>query len=284
MAGWTKLFASIVTSSVWCEPHATVRVWVAMLATADADGVVEGSLPGFANLARVSIDEMRAAVATLSGPDPDSRTPDHEGRRIEVLAGGWRILNYAQYRERGQAKEGSRAPYMRSYRASLRDGVTRNGKVLRVTQKKEERGEKRENVQRTIPAPDGASSAGADRGAVDRVFAAWRSATGKATAKFTTARRDLIRRRLREHGEPTLLSAIAGNKASPFHQGDNDRNRKYDSLELILRNAEKIEGFAELARASSPPAESAATEERWERGKQFLREHPAAAAAVAGKR
>ncbi len=26
MAGWTKLFSSIVTSSVWCEDHSTVRV------------------------------------------------------------------------------------------------------------------------------------------------------------------------------------------------------------------------------------------------------------------
>ncbi len=139
MTGWTKLFSSIVTSSVWCEPHATVRVWVAMLATKDADGVVEGSIPGFANLARVTIDEMRAAVATLSAPDPDSRTPDHQGRRIEVISGGWKILNHAAYRERGQAKEGSRAPYMRAYRARKRTDdvtadVTRNSSALRVTQ------------------------------------------------------------------------------------------------------------------------------------------------------
>jgi hypothetical protein len=53
MSGWTKLFSSIVTSSIWIEPNATLRVWVALLATADADGLVEGSVPGFANLARV---------------------------------------------------------------------------------------------------------------------------------------------------------------------------------------------------------------------------------------
>ena len=117
MSGWTKLFSSIVTSSVWCEDHATVRVWVAMLAVGDADGIVEGSLPGFANLARVTVEEMRAAVDKLSSPDPDSRTPDHEGRRIEAIEGGWRILNHGRYREKAQAKEGSRAPYFRDYRA-----------------------------------------------------------------------------------------------------------------------------------------------------------------------
>ena len=34
------------------------------------------------------IDTARAAVAKLSSPDPDSRTPDYEGRRIETIEGG----------------------------------------------------------------------------------------------------------------------------------------------------------------------------------------------------
>ncbi len=141
MSGWTKLFSSIVTSSVWCEDHATVRVWIALLALADAHGRVEGSVPGLANLCRVTDDQMRAALAKFCGPDPDSRTPDHEGRRLAPIPGGWQILNYAVYRERAQEKQGSRAPYMRDYRKKHDGGgaVTRNKPVLRVTQKREER-------------------------------------------------------------------------------------------------------------------------------------------------
>lgn len=100
MAGFTKLFSSIVTSTVWCEDNATLRVWIAMLAMADARGKVEGSVPGFAHLARVTVDEMRRALDILGGPDPDSRTPDNDGRRIEAITGGWRIFNYELYRER----------------------------------------------------------------------------------------------------------------------------------------------------------------------------------------
>ncbi len=118
--GFVKLFSSIVTSSIWCEDDATLRVWVAMLATANIDGVVEGSVPGFANLSRVGIPACEAAILKLSSPDPYSRTKDHEGRRIEEIPGGWRILNYRQYRERAQDKDGSRAPYMRSRRAQAR--------------------------------------------------------------------------------------------------------------------------------------------------------------------
>lgn len=156
MSGWTKLFSSIVTSSVWVAPNPILRVWIAMLATADAEGLVEGSVPGFANLARVTTKQMRRAVDTLSSPDPNSRTPDFEGRRIEAIEGGWRILNYQPYRERGQGKEGSRAPYYRAYRrrkatVAQQETVTRNSrnrkrtsKMLRVTKRREERGERTE--------------------------------------------------------------------------------------------------------------------------------------------
>ena len=121
LAGYSKLFASIVTSSVWMEDDATLRVWVAMLATCDSDGLVQGSIPGFANLARVSVEQMEHAIERLSAPDRYSRTPDFEGRRIEAFEGGWRILNYPKYREEAQAKEGSNAPAMRAYRKRKRE-------------------------------------------------------------------------------------------------------------------------------------------------------------------
>jgi len=125
LTGFSKLFASIVTSSVWCEDHVTLRVWIAMLATCDAEGLVQGSVPGFASLAKVTNEEMEHAVARLSAPDRYSRTPDHQGRRIEPFEGGWRVLNYLKYREVAQAKEGSNAPAMRAYRKRKREEAFR---------------------------------------------------------------------------------------------------------------------------------------------------------------
>jgi hypothetical protein len=145
--GFTKLFSSIVTSSVWVEDDKTLRVWIAMLALSDSDGIVEGSVPGFANLCRVSVDEMRRALEVLSSPDPDSRTPDNDGRRIEAILGGWQILNYTLYRERGQAKDGSRAPYYRAYRRNKSATVAQHKPVARNTEA-EERREKREERRR----------------------------------------------------------------------------------------------------------------------------------------
>jgi hypothetical protein len=118
-----------------------------MLALANANGVVEGSIPGLANICRVTVEECHKAIEILSSPDVYSRNPENEGRRIESSAGGWVILNYGIYREKPQDKEGSAATRMRRYRAKKKDcnalhfPVTRR---LHVTQMKEERRQKTE--------------------------------------------------------------------------------------------------------------------------------------------
>ena len=105
MSGYTKLFSSILQSTIWCESSDTRVVWITMLAMADRDGVVEGSVPGLARTAGVDRDDAEAALASFLAPDRDSRTKEHEGRRIEVIDGGWRILNYEKYRERASKED-----------------------------------------------------------------------------------------------------------------------------------------------------------------------------------
>lgn len=95
---YTKLFHSILDSSIWQESHQTRIVWVTMLAMADQHGEVQAAIPGLAKRAGVTIAEAEQAIATLSAPDNYSRTPDHEGRRIAKIDGGWEILNHAKYR------------------------------------------------------------------------------------------------------------------------------------------------------------------------------------------
>lgn len=71
-----------------------------MLSLCERDGKVFSSLPGLAGLARVSREEIEDAINYLSSPDPDSNTPDFEGRRIEKIEDGWIILNYAKFRSK----------------------------------------------------------------------------------------------------------------------------------------------------------------------------------------
>lgn len=99
MSGYTKLFSSIIHSTIWREPPHIKVVWVTMLALADQDGEVNASIPGLADAARVSIPECEEALQLFMSPDPYSRTPDNDGRRIEPVPGGWKILNHGVYRE-----------------------------------------------------------------------------------------------------------------------------------------------------------------------------------------
>lgn len=100
MGGYVKVFGSILKSTVWRLPLATKVVWMTMLADCDRDGIVEASIPGLADLAKVTVEQCEAAILCFMAPDTYSRTKDFEGRRIEEIDGGWRILNYEKYRDK----------------------------------------------------------------------------------------------------------------------------------------------------------------------------------------
>lgn len=97
---YNKLFAKIVDSSIWLESDATRLVWLTMIAVMDEDGFVSMASPiNLARRANVSVPKCHSAIAVLEAPDPHSSDPDHEGRRIEHVPGGWVVLNATKYRE-----------------------------------------------------------------------------------------------------------------------------------------------------------------------------------------
>ena len=110
---YTKLFSSITESTVWGEQYSTRIVWVALLAMADAQGHVYGSVPGLARRANVTQDEAETALAAFLSPDPHSRTPDDDGRRIAKIDGGWSLTTHAKYRAIRNAAE--RAEYKQQW-------------------------------------------------------------------------------------------------------------------------------------------------------------------------
>ncbi len=105
MSGYTKLFSSILASTVWREDNDTRIVWITMLAMADKNGLVEASVPGLADFARVPIQRARKALEKLSDRDPDSRSKTDDGRRIRETDGGWIITNHSKYRAKMGADE-----------------------------------------------------------------------------------------------------------------------------------------------------------------------------------
>ncbi|MDD5000130.1 MAG: hypothetical protein PHO55_03990 [Thiomonas arsenitoxydans] len=65
----------------------------------NADGRVPSSRSGLMRAANISQVEFDIALNVLESPDPDSRSPEHDGRRVEKIEGGWLILNYKKYRQ-----------------------------------------------------------------------------------------------------------------------------------------------------------------------------------------
>ena len=118
MSGFTKLFSTLVTSTIWSEDDKTRILWITMLALTDRFGVVPASVPGLAKIAGMTTEECEASIEKLMSPDKHSRTKDHEGRRIVAVDGGWRILNYQKYREMGRSAE--RTEYLRFKQAERR--------------------------------------------------------------------------------------------------------------------------------------------------------------------
>ena len=100
---YTKLFASILDSSLWSQAAYVCKLFVTMLAMADREGYVFASRVGLIRRAVLTDVETDTALAILEAPDPESsdllRNPENQGRRVEQVSGGWRILNYCYYRE-----------------------------------------------------------------------------------------------------------------------------------------------------------------------------------------
>lgn len=118
---YAKVFGSLLDSTVWRLDDGDRLIWITMLVMADRDGIVESSVPGLADRARVSRERCEHALAVLSAPDPDSRTKADEGRRIREVDGGWQIVNYEKYRDKATAEESRAKAAERQRRKRDRD-------------------------------------------------------------------------------------------------------------------------------------------------------------------
>ncbi len=152
--GYTKLFSEIVMSTVWREKDTTRLVWITMLALRNRHHIVEGSVPGLADCARVSIEACRAALRVLSGPDPDSRSQEFEGRRIQSVDGGWWIVNGEKYRRKMSQDERreKNAIYQKQHR-ERKKAVSTPVDISAMSAQTEEETETKKKIDRTLARP-----------------------------------------------------------------------------------------------------------------------------------
>lgn len=118
---------------------------------------------------------------------------------------------------------------------------------------------------------------------VVEVFSHWKTIMGHKRAQMDLKRAQVIKDRLRDgYTVEDLCLAVEGCASSAFHMGENDRRMVYDSITLILRDADHTDKFiamGELARKKIEAMEqrkeneqkAAPTEEEKERVRELLK-------------
>jgi hypothetical protein len=222
MSGYAKLFSEIVESSIWDEDSNTCKVWITLLALADSEGFIRGSPGWLAKRSRVDVDTVDKALTKFQSPDPFSRTPGKEGRRLETTPDGWVIINYAYYRDQDgkELSKDDRRSYqrewMRKKRAELKSSecqqvstgvntcqpsASASASVLFQGKEVQKEGEITfEQAMSRVPIHT-SESIGPHTDFAKMVFESWDSVDGKNGAGVSCRFEKLLKKRWIEEGE-----------------------------------------------------------------------------------
>lgn len=124
-----KLFVQMYDGTLGTKgPWEALVTFQQLVILADAHGNVDMTAEAIARRTTIPLEVIKTGLQGLTEPDPDSRTPDEEGRRIvpidESRTWGWRVVNYDHYRKIRSEEE--RREYHKQYmrkRRSVNDSV-----------------------------------------------------------------------------------------------------------------------------------------------------------------
>ena len=115
---YSKMFrqmyeGSLVTKGPW-QALVTFQQFIVL---ADKEGIVDMTPEVISATTSIPLEIIKIGISALQEPDPHSRTPDEEGRRIMLLDDhrdwGWWVVNYHHYRL--LKREEDRREYQRQY-------------------------------------------------------------------------------------------------------------------------------------------------------------------------
>lgn len=119
-----KLFAQMYDGTLGTKgPWQALVTFQQLIILADKAGDVDMTAEAIARRTTIPLSVIQEGLTALEEPDPDSRTPDEEGRRIVRLSEdrpwGWHIVNHDKYRKIRSQEE--RREYMRQYQRERRE-------------------------------------------------------------------------------------------------------------------------------------------------------------------
>lgn len=115
---YAKLFSQIYDGTLCTKgPWEALVTFQQFLVLADPEGQVDMTAEAISRRTTIPLEIIQRGIESLIQPDPDSRTPAEEGRRLIPLspgrAWGWKVVNYKHYRE--MKREEDRREYHRQY-------------------------------------------------------------------------------------------------------------------------------------------------------------------------
>ena len=115
---YAKIFAQIYDGTLCTKgPWQALVTFQQFLVLADQDGQVDMTASAISRRTTIPLEIISMGIDELLKPDPESRTPTEEGRRILPLCEGrnwgWKIVNYKHYR--ALKREEERREYHRAY-------------------------------------------------------------------------------------------------------------------------------------------------------------------------
>lgn len=123
---YIPLFASTVLSSLWSLSGDCLKVFLTLGLQADPEGFVRGSVDGLARVTGLTVEAVERHLSVLAAPEKHSkdrtRDPSADGRRIELVPNGWRVVNLQWYREeaRRQSELASKRRWWNENRGATR--------------------------------------------------------------------------------------------------------------------------------------------------------------------
>lgn len=122
--GYVKIFESIYDGTLADNWQAMVT-FQQLLILCDQNGIVDMTPGAIHRRTGIPLDIITAGLSVLTAPDPQSRSPLEEGRRIVLLdparSWGWRLVNHAHYRALMSAADKREADRVRIAEKRKRD-------------------------------------------------------------------------------------------------------------------------------------------------------------------
>lgn len=104
MSGYTPVFDTVFQGTL-CGKYPDLPVWLVLLALQQRGGIIDAHPSYIATISGLPQADIELAIKRFCEPDPASRTPDNDGRRLEPIEGagfGWRVINHRKYQEKAR--------------------------------------------------------------------------------------------------------------------------------------------------------------------------------------